>query len=156
MPRFAHKPAVPREPARNSLVFSTRACALRRQKAPQPAHAFDFAHLVGDALFELLVQFGEFLGLHCQLVSSLTEFVEQPRVLDGNDCLGGEALHQRNLLVGKGMHFLALDPEHTDELIFLEHRHDKKGPGTVQIDERSNRRIAVDVTLFSPLVGNTI
>ena len=28
---------------------------LRRQEAPQPAHALDFAHLVGDALFELLV-----------------------------------------------------------------------------------------------------
>ena len=28
---------------------------LRREKAPQPAHAFDFAHLVGDAMFELLV-----------------------------------------------------------------------------------------------------
>src|SRR6516165_7804902 len=30
----------------------------------------------------------------------------------------------------------------------------KKGPGTGQIDERSNCRIAVDVTLFSPQVGN--
>ena len=30
---------------------------LRRQEAPQPAHAFDFAYLVGDALFELLVEF---------------------------------------------------------------------------------------------------
>ena len=27
---------------------------LRREKTPQPAHAFDFAHLVGD-VFELLV-----------------------------------------------------------------------------------------------------
>ena len=28
---------------------------LRRQEPPQSAHALDFAHLVGDALFELLV-----------------------------------------------------------------------------------------------------
>jgi hypothetical protein len=28
---------------------------LRREEAPQPAHAFDFAYLVGDAPFELLV-----------------------------------------------------------------------------------------------------
>jgi hypothetical protein len=28
---------------------------LRRQEAPQPAHAFDFVHLVGHALFELLI-----------------------------------------------------------------------------------------------------
>ena len=37
---------------------------LRRQEAPQPAHAFDFAYLVGDALFELLVQLGKLFGLH--------------------------------------------------------------------------------------------
>ena len=29
---------------------------LRRRKAPQPAHPLDFADLVGDAVFELLVQ----------------------------------------------------------------------------------------------------
>ncbi len=29
---------------------------LRRQEAPQTAHPLDFAHLVGDALFELLVE----------------------------------------------------------------------------------------------------
>jgi len=31
------------------------------QEAPQPAHALDFAHLVGDALFELLVELEDFL-----------------------------------------------------------------------------------------------
>ena len=40
---------------------------LRRQEAPQPAHALDFAYLVGDALFELLVQIGKLLRLHFQL-----------------------------------------------------------------------------------------
>ena len=35
---------------------------LRRQEAPQPAHALYFAYLVGDALFELLV---ELLYLYC-------------------------------------------------------------------------------------------
>ena len=29
---------------------------LLRQEAPQTAHAFDFAYLVGDTLFELLIQ----------------------------------------------------------------------------------------------------
>ena len=37
---------------------------LRRQKAPQPAHALDFVYLVGDALFELLVEF-----LHLSVLS---------------------------------------------------------------------------------------
>ena len=58
---------------------------LRRQEAPQPAHALDFAYLVGDALFELLV---ELLNLFC----SLAQFFEQPRVLDGNDGLRSKVL----------------------------------------------------------------
>ena len=29
---------------------------LRRQETPQPAHALDFAHLVGDALFQVPVE----------------------------------------------------------------------------------------------------
>ena len=37
---------------------------LRWQEAPQPAHALDFAYLVGDALFEFLIEPGKFLGLH--------------------------------------------------------------------------------------------
>jgi hypothetical protein len=28
---------------------------LRRQETPQPAHALDFAYLVGDALFQVLI-----------------------------------------------------------------------------------------------------
>ena len=43
---------------------------LRRQEAPQPAHAFDFAYLVGDALFELLVEFDDFLSSFASSLSS--------------------------------------------------------------------------------------
>ena len=49
---------------------------LRRQEAPQPTHTFDFAHLVGDALFELLVQFDNFLRLRFQLTGSLAQFLQ--------------------------------------------------------------------------------
>jgi hypothetical protein len=35
-------------------MIATKA-AIHGQEPPQPAHAFDFAYLVGDALFELLV-----------------------------------------------------------------------------------------------------
>ena len=50
---------------------------LRRQEAPQPAHAFDFANLISDALFELLVQFDEFLRLRFHLLGSLAQFLQQ-------------------------------------------------------------------------------
>ena len=47
---------------------------LWRQETPQPAHALDFAYLVGDALFELLVVLGKLLGLGRLLFGSLSEF----------------------------------------------------------------------------------
>src|SRR5262249_895365 len=40
----------------------------------------------------LLKRFGEIIG-------ALTKFVEQARVLDGDDRLGGEVLHQLDLLI---------------------------------------------------------
>ena len=50
----------------------------------------------------LLQRFGEIVG-------ALAQFVEQPRVLDGDDGLRGEVLHQRDLLVGERPHLLAVD-----------------------------------------------
>ena len=35
---------------------------LWRQEASQPAHAFDFAYLVGDALFKMLVKLFDLLS----------------------------------------------------------------------------------------------
>ena len=44
-----------------------------------------------------------------KIVGALAQFVEQPRVLDGDDGLGGEVLHQFDLLVGEGANLLAID-----------------------------------------------
>ena len=51
------------------------------------------------------------------------KFVEQPRVLDGDDGLGGEVLHQRDLLVGERPNLLAVDDDSADQRIIFEHRH---------------------------------
>ena len=40
------------------------------------------------------------------LLQRLPQFVQQPRVLDGDDGLGGEVLHQRDLFVGERTDFL--------------------------------------------------
>jgi len=48
---------------------------LRGQEAPQPAHTFDFVYLVGDALFELLLEFHQLLRLRFYLLSSLAQFL---------------------------------------------------------------------------------
>ena len=61
-----------------------------------------------------------------QIVGALAQLVEQPRVLDGDDGLGGEVLHQLDLLVGERPHLLAVDGERADQLVFLEHRHQEE------------------------------
>jgi len=40
-------------------------------------------------------------------------------VLDGDDGLGGEILHQCNLLVGERSHFLAVNAKNPDKLVFF-------------------------------------
>jgi hypothetical protein len=74
---------------------------LRGQEATQSAHALDFVYLVGDTLFEVLV---EFLNFFC----SLAQFFQKARVLDGDDSLGGEVLHKFDLLVGEWADFVAI------------------------------------------------
>jgi hypothetical protein len=42
----------------------------------------------------------------CPLRSDrVAQFVQQPRILDGDDSLAGEVLHQLNMLVGERAHF---------------------------------------------------
>ena len=55
------------------------------------------------------------------------QLVEQPRVLDGDDGLGGEVAHQLDLLVGEWTHLLAKNADRADKFVVLEHRdaHDR-------------------------------
>ena len=46
--------------------------------------------------------------------SDLPQFIEQPRVLDGDDGLGGEACNKINLLVGEWPYLLALNRKGAD------------------------------------------
>ena len=48
--------------------------------------------------------------------SSRAQFVEQPRVLDGDDGLRGEVCDQLNLFVGEGTNFLAVDFDDADQI----------------------------------------
>ena len=70
----------------------------------------DLEHLGGRGL--LLQRLGKIVG-------ALAQLVEQPRVLDGDDGLGGEVLHQLDLLVGEWLDLLAVDDDRADELIVL-------------------------------------
>ena len=51
----------------------------------------------------------EHVGGRGLLLQRFAQFVEQPRILDGDDRLCGKVLHQRNLLVGEGADVLAVN-----------------------------------------------
>src|SRR5262249_35690135 len=57
------------------------------------------------------------------LRQGLAQLVEQPRVLDGDACLAGEAREQFDLLVGERADLLAIDAEVPDLLVIPEERH---------------------------------
>src|SRR5262249_24543546 len=48
-----------------------------------------------------------------QIVGALAQFIEEPRVLDGDDSLVGEGRRQLDLLFSKGIHFIARQRENT-------------------------------------------
>src|SRR5262245_29606019 len=64
--------------------------------------AYDFEYVCGGGL----------------LLQGFTQRVEQPRVLDSNDRLGGEVLHQLNLLSGERLDFLAVNSDDADNFVF--------------------------------------
>ena len=70
------------------------------------------------------------------LLQRFAQLVEQPRVLDGDDGLGGEVRKQSDLLLGEGAHFLPVDGERADQLIILEHRHVDRRPRAAERDRR--------------------
>ena len=57
-----------------------------------------------------------------------TQLAEQPRVLDGDDGLGGEVLHQLDLLVRERSYLLAVDDDGTDQQFIFQHRNRKQRP----------------------------
>ena len=65
----------------------------------------DAQHLGGCRL--LLQRLGE-------VGRALAQFIQQSRILDGNDSLGGEILQQGNLLVSKWANLLPIDSNATD------------------------------------------
>src|ERR1700731_4095381 len=57
------------------------------------------------------------------LLEGFPQLVEQARVLDGDNRLGGEILYQRDLFFSEGPYLLAVDGDGPHQLIIFEHRH---------------------------------
>jgi len=83
------------------------------------------------------------------LLQRLAQLVEQTRVLNGDDGLGGEVRDQIDLLVGKRANLLAVNREDTDKLFVLEHRDGENGPEPPKIDRRNEDGFAFDVSRLS-------
>src|SRR5262249_44797611 len=87
---------------------------LWRQETAQPAHALDLANLIGAALFGLVVELR-------YLLCSLTQFVEQPHVLDGDHRLVGESPEKLNLPLGKASRLRLRYGDGIDRTTVLKH-----------------------------------
>ena len=76
--------------------------------------ADDLKHLRRGCL--LLQRFREVGGALGEVARALAQFVEQPRVLDGDDSLRGEVLNQLDLVVGEGTNVLAVNDKRPDQI----------------------------------------
>jgi hypothetical protein len=65
----------------------------------------------------------EHVGSRGLLLERFAQLVEQARVLDGNDSLGGEVFDQLDLFVGERPHFGAVDEKGANQRVLFEHRH---------------------------------
>src|SRR6516164_8269499 len=86
---------------------------LRRRFAKRVEHRLQVESRATDDL--------KHVGSRGLLLQRLPEFVQQPRILDGDDCLRGEVLHQRDLLFGKWTGLLTEDVDRADQLVLLQH-----------------------------------
>ena len=78
---------------------------------------------VGDRTADHAQNFGGVL----LVLQRLADFVEQPHVLDGDDCLIGKRLQHRKLLVGKRPRRESHHAQGPDRVVAADHRHDSDG-----------------------------
>src|SRR5262245_25642553 len=88
------------------------------------------------------------------LLQRFTQLVQQARVLDGDDGLSGETLHQLDLLLGERADLCPVDREHADDLIMLEHRDRGQCPYPCDIDRAHSQWMVGQIALIEFQVGN--
>ena len=68
---------------------------------------------------------------------ALAKFVEQPRVLDSDNGLGGEVRDQADVTIRKRASTFTVNPDCADHLIVLEHRNAQHRPNSAQVNSRN-------------------
>src|SRR5262249_52567634 len=143
------EPTVIIQQQRPELCFAYRRCAFQNGLK----NWTQLAGGAGDDLQNLRCR-GLPLKRLGEIVRALTQLVEQPRVLDGDDGLRGEVLHQFYLLLGEWPHLLAVDRHRTDHRVFFQHRHKENSSNAYEFNGLDSQRIAVDVDPLSRKIGN--
>src|SRR5215475_10881648 len=90
------------------------------------------------------------------LLQRFAQLVEQARVLDGDDRLGGKILDQLNLFVGERARLLTVNDDRANQLVLFEHRYRNQRSGTSNFDNCHKRGLAFEVRLLCPDVGNVL
>ena len=84
----------------------------------------------------------------------MPQFVEQPRILDGDHGLGGEAFYQLDLLVAEGPDLLTIDDDGAHQLIVHQHRNAEHRPNAHEFDSRNRQRVALNVRVLGGEIGD--
>src|SRR5215471_18089740 len=88
------------------------------------------------------------------LLKGFAKLIEQPRVLDGDDGLGGEVLHQFDLPAGEGAHLLAVDNKCADQFAFSKQRGQQECSNATKLNSRNKGWKALLVSCFGPSIRN--
>jgi hypothetical protein len=97
----------------------------------------------------LLQGFGEASGALAEVLGPLPQFVEQPRVLDGDNGLRGKVLDQLDLLFGELPHYIAIDRDCSNHRAFLNHRNAKQAPNSTKFYRSNAHGVAHSISWFS-------
>src|SRR5262249_48983366 len=85
------------------------------------------------------------LGCGSLLLKRFTQFIEQARVLDGDDSLRREIFYQFNLFLCEWKHLLTVDGDRADKFAYLEHWNDNQSSYASDFDGGDRQRIASQV-----------
>src|SRR5262245_41607371 len=77
----------------------------------------------------------EHVSCRSLLLQRLAKFTQKPRICDRNHSLRGEAFNQFNLPVGERPHFLTINADGADQLVFLEHGNEQQRSPTCKFDD---------------------
>src|SRR5262249_20739119 len=75
-------------------------------------------------------------------------FIEQPRVLDGDDSLVGKVLDQFDLLVAERTYLLAIQADGADDLILFEHGNESQREYAGNFNCANRQWMAVELRLI--------